>query len=213
MGRDDMQLSGWRPEGDRWVDVGENTYRPERLRAEFFVGSDLHVEVEARGDADGVQVVHTSHRRFATVEEREATLAKVENPKDHRARLDAWSAPLRPEDVARFDPNAATGVLERTAVVRYQFDDAGRPERIAVGDGPLLAVQDVRRWLAGPEGPPAPGPKAKATLEQVAKLWRAATKKKRPAARAVAEGLDVSISTAHRYIAAARKAGLIDSEA
>lgn len=212
MRRDETQLFRWRPEGQRWIDLGEGSYRPAQIRAEFLVG-DVHVEVEAQGDDEGVRIVHMSHRRFAGTEERAAALAKID-PKDHRARLGTWTAALRPEDIAAFDATAAAAELDRATIVRYLFDDAGRPLAIAGGaDAPYIAIQDMRRWLAGPEGPPPPGPKAKATLDQAAKLWRSAARKKIPAARAVAEGLDVSISTAHRYIAAARKAGLIDQEA
>lgn len=209
MGQDGTQLFSWRPEGHRWVELVAGVYRPARISAEFTGADGLWITIEARGDEDGVKIVRMSHRRFATTDDVEVALAK----KDYQGYLDALTVPLGPEDAMAFDPAAAAEVLAVATLVHYHFDGEGRPEAIAIGGGPFLPVTDLRRWLAGPKGPPPPGPKAKANLDQVAKLWRAAVRKKVPAARAVADGLDVSISTAHRYINAARKAGLIDQEA
>jgi hypothetical protein len=214
MAGDGMELLRWRPaDGCGWVEVEaeDSAYRPTRMEAEFRIDK-LHVAVLAVGDETGVRIsTVTQMTRDPEIDEIDPAAS---NSSEIWRRWDAHKGTLRPEDMTRFDPAAAGSLLESAAVARYRYDETSRPYEVAIGRGsPFLKVADIRRWLSGPEDTPRPGPKPKASPEQIAKLWRAAVKKKAPPARHIADTLEVSISTAHRYIAAARKAGNIDQEA
>jgi hypothetical protein len=204
----EAELFTWRPvKGCEWVEVSENTFRPAQLEAEFRL-PDLHVTVLAEGTESGVRITHLNQ------------VARYPGGDGlDRVHESAWSdgvymaEELRNEDLARFDMAAAMAALREAAVRSYIYDVVGRPTLVRYGSGsPYLSVVDVRSSLSGPEAAPKPGPKPKATPEEVAVVWRKATRKGLPAARAVADAFSVSVASAHRYVASARKAGLIEEK-
>lgn len=214
---DDQQLFRWKPDTDsQWVVIEDGTVRPSRIEADFLVG-DLMVTVLGLGDENDVKITKISGLQWKpeVIPIDYPTMDSSDWRVDPaiRAAETFASEPLRAEDMSRFDPELAAAQLKEAAVISYAQGPNGRPATIRLGGGAWIRIEDLRRYLSGPEGAPRPGPKRKASHEQVAKIWRAATRKGEPAPKAVAEKLDVSMTTAHRYIAAARKAGALKENA
>ena len=109
-----------------------------------------------------------------------------------------------------FDLAAAAAVLEEAAVIEYRSWTEKPEIRLGAGQ-PFVPIQNVRRYLAGPTGPATkPGPKRRVAPNDVVKAWKAAKRKKISPTQHVAVVCKVSTATAQRYIADARKAGLLE---
>lgn len=191
MTRDALRLDRWGPRaGSGWVECVQGM-RPTLIEARFFIGDpmaedELVVDVSALGSGVDLQITDV-RTRFVSGE------------------------PLRPEDARRVDFDALAAALAPAVVVEYLTDPVtDRTHSVRFGGGPWMAVSDVRRMLK--PGAPMAGPPKKVPLDQVAKVWRGATMSRQPAARTVAEVFGVSVASAHRYIAAARQAGLIEEK-
>lgn len=222
MSRDVGQLFSWRPlsRPEDWLELEPDTFRPTAIAATFHLDpTNLLVEVTATGDKDGVRVTAITGFRHVGVELSQPADVQVSRSLRHAAApfvlLGGKDDAIKAEHLARFDPDAAAATLAEATTLRYLSGGSGARDRwISFGGGPFHHVSDVRSYAMVDMGRGAdkPGPKRKVPLEQVATEWRKATKSRLPAARTVAERLGVSIATAHRYIALARKAGLIKED-
>lgn len=192
--RDAMELLRWAAHAESgWSELGGDRWRPDLFTAVFQLGGEedrLMVEVDAHANSSGV---HALAVRF----------------------VPAGETPLATAEYDRFDHAAAMTVLAEEVVVAYARDVTGRCRDIRFGAaGPFVPISDVRRLLSPPEEPVArPGPKPRAELDEVATVASEALRRGESAARALADHFGMSLSGAHRYVARARKAGLLNEGA
>lgn len=210
---DDLQLRGWdEAEGSEWLAVDATTFRPSRIVAYFSQGEELSVSVRAVGEPADVRIVGMDVQLRPELR----ALSRAVPAADERAALQrsGWAmsridqAVLTENTLRRLDVAAMARTLIRVTLITVEHQGG---KLIGVTDRDVRTIPPgVLQELVGRPGwePGRPGPKPRATPEEVAAVWGQA--EQGGGYKAVMSEYKVSVRTAHRYVMAAREAGLIE---